>query len=1041
MTAPDDGTPSVGFARLFVSRPVLTIVINLLIVVAGIAALLTVEVREMPDVDTPVVSLRTEYKGADARTIDQQVTDPLEDALAQLDGLSGLSATSSYGQSNITIDLTPGVDIDTAANEVREIVAQALRNLPDGIEEPRVRKTNSDAQPIMRLALSGDAPVVELSALAEGRISDRLSTIDGIAEVTIWGDQAREFRVSVDFPALLGRGLSLDDLAGVLVGLRNDLPLGSISADRSETVLRTFDPTVTAERIGNLLINPTTRISDVAFVQLTAEERATISRVDGEQAVSLQIVRQSLGNTLTISRDVRAAVAELERDLPAGVHLNITSDDGVFIESSIIEVTTAIGMAILIVVAVIFAFLRSWRATLIPTLAIPVAMIGTIAAIWLTGFSINTISLLAFVLATGMVVDDSIVVVENIVRRRGEGLGPRVAAIEGANQVFFAVISTTATLAAVFIPISFLPGQAGGVFGEFGFVLAFCVLLSSVVALTLAPMLAAAFDPGRPVPSASNKPTDPGFLTRGVLGLIDRSIRNPLITLGLAFGFAIYAAFMALSLSSEITPPEDRSFFFISVSGPPGSTVDYVDEQVRQIESTLEPFRASGEVRAVQSIVGWGGAARAFIIVRLTDWDVRERSQQEISAELNQTLDQIPGVRVAARSSNSLGIRGAGRGLLFAVTGNADYPDLTAAADAMVSEMSNDPAFANPQLSAETNDPLLEVVIDEDLARDMGLSVADIAATIRAMTEGITATSVFVDGDEVDVRIAPGGRQINDPSDLEIGFARLPDGRFIPLSSVAEFNPTVSAAQLAREGGMRAVSAQANFGIGTDLGSAAARARLIAADVLPAGMSLTLLGEAAALEDSKAGTLIVFAVAGLIVLLVLSAQFESLASAVVIMLTVPFGLGAALLAIQITGGTLNYYSQIGLVLLIGVMAKNGILIVEFANQLRERGRDIDTAIREAMRIRLRPVMMTMVSTVFGGLPLILTSGAGAEARMAVGWVIVVGLGFATVFTLFLTPVLYRWIAPLGSVPGASAQRLAQEVNEAGPSPAGQQDPV
>ncbi|MBZ0128121.1 MAG: efflux RND transporter permease subunit [Rhodobacteraceae bacterium] len=1035
MIPPAGGLLRSGFARIFVARPVLTIVINLLIVVAGIAALMAVEVREMPDVDTPVLSLRTMYEGADANTVDRQVTAPLEDSLAQLDGLRGLSATSRYGQSDITIDLAPGLDIDIAANAVREIVAQALRNLPDGIEEPRVRKNNSDASPIIRLALSGDASLVELTALAEGRIIDRLSTIDGIAEVLIWGDQAQEFRVSVDMTALLGRGLSLQDLTNALTGLRNDVPLGSINADTSGTVLRTVDPEVTAERIGNLLINPTTRVSDVAFVQLTTVEGATISRVDGERAVSLQIVRQSLGNTLTISLEVRKAVAELQRDLPEGVKLIVTSDDGVFIESSIVEVTAAIGMAILIVIAVIFVFLQSWRATLIPTLAIPVAMFGAIAALWLAGFSINTISLLAFVLATGMVVDDSIVVVENIVRRRSEGLGPRVAAVEGANEVFFAVVSTTATLAAVFVPISFLPGQAGGVFGEFGFVLAFCVLVSSVVALTLAPMLAALLDPGRVSPKAQGRPAGPGLLARGILGLVDRAIRYPLITLGMAIGFAIYAAFMAISLSSEITPPEDRSYFFIIVTGPPGSTVDYVDEQTRQIEEKLNPFRATGEVRAVQSIVGFGGAARAFIIVRLAEWDARERSQQAISSELNRALHRIPGVRVAARAGNSLGIRGAGRGLVFAVTGNADYEALTAAADAMVAVMGNDPVFTNPQLSAETNDPLLEVVIDQDLARGMGLSVADIAATIRAMTEGIAATSVFVEGEEVDVRITPGGRPVDDPSDLETGFARLPDGRFIPLSSVAAFHPTVSAAQLAREGGMRAVGAQANLAVGTDLGNAAAHAREIAADILPAKMSLTLLGEAAALEDSKTGTLMVFAVAGLIVLLVLSAQFESLASAVVIMLTVPFGLGAALLAIQVTGGTLNYYSQIGLVLLIGVMAKNGILIVEFANQLRERGRDIDTAIREAMQIRLRPVMMTMISTVFGGLPLILTSGAGAEARMAVGWVIVVGLGFATVFTLFLTPVLYRWIAPFGSVPGAAARRLANEVDEtlAGPA--------
>ncbi|WP_208996821.1 efflux RND transporter permease subunit [Roseibium denhamense] len=797
-------------------------------------------------------------------------------------------------------------------------------------------------------------------------------------------------------------------------------------------MLRAISPEVSAELIGGLRINATTYVSDVALVQLTGEDRDAFARSNGRPSIGLDIVRQSVGNTLTISQDVRTAVEELRTQLPDGVSLDIMTDDGIFIEGSIKEVTLSILMAIGIVVVVIFLFLRSWRATLIPAAAIPVALVGTLGAIWLVGFSINTISLLALVLAAGMVVDDAIVVVENIVRRRQDGEGARLAAVSGANEVFFAVLSTTATLAAVFVPISFLPGQAGGVFSEFGFVLAFCVTISSIVALTLVPMLASILDPGRPRKARSAAaPAESGtgresLAARLFLNLVDRAIKLPVLAIGIAFALAVLAFGASQTLTSTLTPQEDRGMFFMMVKGPVGASNDYMNAQAAEIEAILEPYKDSGEIEAVLSLIGRGGGTTAFVVVRLADWDERTRSQAEIGAELNGKLEKVAGSQVLMHTPNSLRIRGGGAGLKFAVSGN-DYAKLAEGADALIAAMEADPSFANPQLSSNDTAPQVGVDIDRDRALELGIKPDTVADMISAATQGITATSVYLKGEEVDLVLKVGGKPVNDQGDLERVFARTDTGSIIPLSSVTQFTTDLAQSSFARENGALAISINANLPDGVSLGASVARMMDLAATTLPDGVSVTLLGEAAELESGKSGTYLIFAVAGLIVLLVLAAQFESFMSALIIMLTVPFGLAAAMMAITLTGGTLNYYSQIGLVMLIGVMAKNGILIVEFADQLREQGHPVDAAIREAVRLRLRPVMMTMISTVFGGLPLILTSGAGAEARMAVGWVVVGGLGFATIFTLFLIPVLYRWIAPLGGKPGAASQKLLEEM--------------
>ncbi|WOI28831.1 efflux RND transporter permease subunit [Sulfitobacter dubius] len=1019
--------PKAGFSSLFVKRPVLAVVLNLLIIIAGAAAYLGVDIREMPNVDQPVLSVRTTYENAAPETVDTEVTAVLEDALSALEGVEAISSQSSFGSSRITLELSSSVDINTASNEAREIVAGLSRQLPDDLE-PEVSKNDADADPIIRVALYGTASLEDLSRLAEDRVATELGGIDGIATVEVAGTQEYEYLVRLNMTALTGRGLTVEDVSTALAQLDNSAALGTLESADQKLTLKLASEDVLVEDIASLRIDRNTRLSDVALVQLTAVDRTVFSRVNEQAAVAINVYRQSVANTLTISQDVAAALADLQLDMPDGVQMITTADDGIYVEQALDEVVSSILLAVVIVVLVLYAFLRSWRAVLIPALTIPVALIGTLAAIWMAGFSVNTITLLALVLATGMVVDDAIVVVENVVRKRQEGLGRYAAAAEGANEVFFAVISTTATLAAVFIPISFLPGQAGGIFLEFGFVLAFCVTISSFVALTLVPMLAAFLDPGRTgEPVTEGSEGDASLLGRGLLWLVDRALALPILVVALALCFGVFSISLYGSLNSALTPTEDRGAFMVRARAPSGVSSSFTDQQVQQIESMVAPYVESGEVAAVQSIVGLGGGTSAFVIVKLADWAERDRSQEEIMAELNREFQAITGLTVFARSPNSLGIRGGGSGLTAAVTGT-NPALLTAQAEKLVAAMQAQPAlFSSAQLSEEAYVPEIEVTIDADLAREYGLTPSEIDATISAMTAGVEAAEVFLNGEEITVQVEPGGRPINDPADLNTVSLRGDTGSFLPLSSVAQFEQVAGLSRVSREEGNRAVAVQAALPSGVDMGEAAAALEELARDVLDEGVTLVFTGEAASLETAESGIYMVFGIAFVIVLLVLSAQFESLISTAVIMLAVPFGLGAAVVAIAVTGGSLNYYSQIGLVLLVGIMAKNGILIVEFANQLREAGATVDAAIRSAMRLRLRPVMMTMVSTVLGGVPLIAATGAGAEARISVGWVIVGGLGFATVFTLFLTPVLYRILAPLAPVPGAPTRQLEQEL--------------
>lgn len=665
-----------------------------------------------------------------------------------------------------------------------------------------------------------------------------------------------------------------------------------------------------------------------------------------------------------------------------------------------------------VVVVVIYLFLRDWRATLIPAITMPVALIGTLVAIYLVGFSINILTLLAIVLATGLVVDDAIVVLENIVRRRAEGMGPRAAAVLGTQEVFFAVIATTATLAAVFIPLSFLPGQIGGLFKEFGFVLAFSVALSSVTALTLCPML------------ASRMLTKPMKEDHGLLGAFGNGfarvyasslrfcLNAPLVVIVVSVVFSIAAYNVFGLVKSELTPREDRATIMLRLTTPQGVSLDYTRDQMQRVEENLKSLRDSGEITNVFSISGFGSNTNSgFMVLTLAPWGERSRTQDQIAADVNAAALRVPALRGFTMQANSLKIRGAGNGLQMALVGN-DYDVLTSTALKLVSHMESEGArfFDTPRLTNEPTQAQLSVAIDRERASDLGIDITGLSTAMQSLLEGRSVVDVFVNGDALPVKLTSTTRPIDDPTDLENIFLKTGDGKIVPMSTIATLKEGAVAPQLNREEQLASVSISSNLRDGVALGDAVREVSAIAQPFLPAGVRLVPMAEAKTLGENSNAMLMTFGFAIAIIFLVLAAQFESVLSSIIIMSTVPLGLACAAIALVLTGSSLNVYSQIGLVLLVGVMAKNGILIVEFANQLRDRGTSVREAIEKACAMRLRPVMMTMIATVIGGVPLLLAQGAGAEARIALGWVIVGGLGFAVIVTLFITPVAYLLIA-------------------------------
>ncbi|WP_027664292.1 efflux RND transporter permease subunit [Rhizobium leguminosarum] len=1020
-----------SFTALFVRRPILALVFNTLMVVAGLAAYVGVEVRELPDVDRPVVTVRTTFDGASPQTIDQELTKVIEGAVARVSGLKSISSTSSFGQSRVTLEFSDAIDLSVAANDVRDAIGRITQNLPDEADAPQIVKADSDSSAIMRLAVtSTNLNMDDLTQLVENEVIDRLASVDGVADVEEYGDQEKVFRVDVDQGALASRGLTIGDLTKALDNAALDVPAGSLKSNTQDIVVRATANLQTPADFSKVILQDRVRLGDVATVMLGPRDGETALRSNGKPGIGLGIIRQAQSNTLNISTGIKAAVDQLSKTLPEGTTIAITSDDAVFIQGAIHEVVLALVLAAVIVTAVIYLFLRDWRATLIPAVSMPVALIGTLAAIYMVGFSINILTLLAIVLATGLVVDDAIVVLENIVRRRSEGMGPRAAAVLGTREVFFAVIATTATLAAVFIPLSFLPGQVGGLFREFGFVLAFSVGLSSIVALTLCPML------------ASRMLTKPMLEDHGALGRFGGALADlykwalhgclnaPFVVILFSVIFAGAALVAFSTVKSELTPEEDRSLVMMRLTTPQGSSLEYTRDKMQLVEEYLQPLVDSGDIRNVFSISGQGGSLNSgFMVLTLAPWGERDRTQTEIVGDINQAASRVPALRGNAISSNSLRIRGAGSGLQMALIGN-DHEALTAAAAKLVQSLEATGQYDTPRLTNEPSQAQVSVAIDRERASDLGIDITGLSTAIQSLLEGRSVVDVFVDGESYPVLLTSTTRPIDDPTDLENVFLKTGDGKIVPMSVIATMKEGSVAPQLNREQQLASVAITAGLRNGMSLGDAVSQVTALAEPLLPPGSRLLPLAEAATLEENSSGMALTFGFAIVIIFLVLAAQFESVLSSLIIMSTVPLGLACAVFALVITGSSLNIYSQIGLVLLVGVMAKNGILIVEFANQLRDRGEDVRSSIEKACALRLRPVMMTMIATILGGVPLVFAHGAGAEARVALGWVIVGGLGFATLVTLFITPVAYLLLARFAKPHAHEEARLHEEMSVA-----------
>ncbi len=1024
-----------AFTSLFIRRPVLTIVVNLLIVVAGLAAFGAIEVRELPNVDRPVISVSIDFPGASPETVDRQITSEIESAVARVSGIASVSSKSEFGDSRVTIEFTDTTDLNVAASDVRNAVSRIANSLPEGAEEPRIVKADADASAIMRLAVTAPGlSIEELTTLVEDRIADQLAAVEGVADLQIYGEREKVIYVDVDPDKLATRGLTLGTVSTALQNAALDVPAGSLGSPSQDLIVRADANVTSPEEFETIFLDDRTRLGDVASVRFGPDDAASQLRRNGETGVGMGVVRQAGSSTLDISDGIRAEVANLNETLPDGVTVRVTSDDATFINGAIHEVEIALGISVAVVIFVIFLFLLNVRATIIPAVTMPIALIGVVAFIYLVGFSINILTLLALVLATGMVVDDAIIVLENIVRQRDMGARPQAAAVLGTREVFFAVISTTATLAAVFVPISFLPGQAGGLFREFGFVLAMAVVISSFIALTLCPMLAAHFLKAR---EAERRP---GPFQRSVrwfgarlAGMYAVSLRFSLafpllIVVGAGiFSFAAYLTF--LQMPQELTPTEDRGVVLMSISAPQGASLEYTNAQLRRVEDVVIPYVENGEADNVFAISGRGSANSAFLVVSLKDWAVRARSQQEIVAEINGKLRRITGVRAFAIQPNSLGIRGGGRGLQFAIAGQ-NFEELAESADELLAAMQADGRWGDVRLSEDATQPQLSVVIDRARASDLGIDIDGLATAMQALLDGREIGQTYVEDKQIPIRLIASSDPVNDPDDMRNIFLKASDGRIVPMSTVASVEEKPIAPALTRENRSRAVSLSAQIPDSYSIQEGWTDLQVFAEEILPADQRLVPLAEAATLNETNSGLALVFGFAIVIIILVLAAQFESFVSAFIIIATVPLGIACAIFALDFFGMSLNLYSQIGLVLLVGIMAKNGILIVEFANQLREEGLSVRESVEQAALIRLRPVMMTMIATVVGGVPLVLASGAGAEARVALGYVIVGGLGLATFSTLYVTPVAYLILGRFSTPNAEKSARLQRDIAEA-----------
>ena len=1018
-----------GLPALGVKRPWLVTVINLLIAIAGLVAIFAIEVRELPDVDEPVVNVRANLPGASPETMDGEVTRILEGAVARVSGVKEVNSNSEEGNSRIRAVFDPGANVDRAAADVREAVSRVQRQLPDNVEQLAVYKSDEDAEEIMRIAVLADGiSEQDLATIVERDVVPAFISLPGVADVPLFGSRRQILRVELDPGRMSTYGLTVTDIRSVLAQAPLDVPAGSFRAS-DQTLLVRADAAVESEAdIGNLLITDKVRLRDVARIAYTPDDATSVVRLNGQRVLGVGVVRQAGSNTIQISKGAHQAVAlfNAQRD---DIKLQVISDEAVFINGAVSEVLRTLAFSVLIVILTIRLFSGSWRFTLVPAIAIPISLLGTLAASWILGFSINILTLLALVLATGLIVDDAIVVLESVQRRQKRGEGSSAASVLGTQSVFFAVIATTMVLVAVFVPIAFLPGTSGRLFREFGLVLTVAVAISSFVALSLVPALMARL--GKSESAVTGQSDMPNIFQRFYSGSLRSVLNYPVTSVLVSMGIAAAAASVYTSLDSELLPTEDRGTLNMFARGPAGVGLPYTERQSDQIEAIFQPYLDSGIIERLYTVAGRWDANIIYVVGTLKPWDERDISQQELTAEIQPQLSQLPGVTARVYGSNSLNMRGGWRGGIQFVLLGSEYEEIYAAArvyaDAIRERLDS---VDNPRIDYTPSQAQVAIKIDRERLADLNVSIDELAQTLRVMVDGVRVVDLNGRDQSIPVVLKAGKNRIQGPNDLVNLFVRSQTGQLIPLASLVTVVEEGVPDELRRLYQRRSISIDMQTVEGVDLQTAVDDLMALANEVVPSSITVAPEGEAARLGESQRDSLYAYGLALLIVFLVLVAQFESLTSALVIMTIVPFGLAAASFALFITGTSLNVYSQVGLVMLIGLIAKNGILLVEFADQRRDAGASVRDAIEDAANIRLRPIAMTLISTVLGALPLILSSGPGSEAREAVGWVVFGGLGLTAFFTLFLTPVIYLAVARFSKPRADSRLKLEQELEAA-----------
>ena len=1030
-----------------VKRPVFATVINLLLVVFGVVALLSITVREYPDIDPPIVSIGTNYAGASAAIVETQITQIIEDQIAGVEGIKSISSSSRDGSSRITIEFNLGRDVDAAANDVRDRVSRVLNNLPEEADPPEVTKADADASPILWMVLSSDRlSPLELTDYADRYLLDRFASVDGVSQIRIGGDRRPAMRIWLDRRQLAARNLTANDIEDALRRQNVELPAGRIESSEREFTLRTSRLYMTTADFEQLVIARMAdgfpiRLRDVARVEVAPEEERGDFRANGVPAVGLGIIKQSKANTLTVAQAVKAQMAAIAPDLPEGMSIRVNSDFSLFIEASLNAVVQTLLEAGLIVVAVIFIFLGNFRATLIPAVTVPISLLASFIFLSALGFSINILTLLALVLAIGLVVDDAIVVVENIHRRIELGEPPLLAAYRGTREVGFAVIATTAVLIAVFAPIALLGGNVGRLFREFALALSAAVACSSIVALTLSPVMAALL----------LKPHDanqaPGLIERfsqfldrmsgGYRKVLAQLIQRSSLAVGVIAALLAGSYLVVRLLPQEVTPIEDRGQFSVQVSAPEGASFEYTQRYLGQIESELVKKLGQGELdRMILRQPGFGGGDdvnTGTMVVSMVDWKARERSTTEIAADFNGMLSSITAVRASANQRGSFG-GGFGQPVQV-VLGGGTYEELAQWRDTLIDRIQRE----NPRLQRLDSDyketkPTIEIEIDTNRAGDLGIPVQVIGRTLETMMGGRRVTTYIDRGEEYDVMLQAERNDRASPTDVADIYVRsTTSGQLVPLSNVVTLREVAGAASYNRYDRLRAVTLSASLAPGYTLGEALSYVERIAREELPSTARISYKGESRELKESSAALYLTFLLALAVVFLVLAAQFENWVHPLVIMTTVPLALFGALLALWLSGNTLNIYSQIGIVMLIGLAAKNGILIVEFANQRRDKGVAFTEALLEAAQVRLRPILMTSIATCAGVVPLMLAAGASSEARRVLGLVIFFGVAFSTLLTLFVVPALYQLLCQRTGSPGRRSAALDRQ-QEAHPLP-------